>query len=121
MILSFAVVTQLDRRRAAAAPAPACAEAVYAVDLYVSENCPSCRSLKHLVANMEAARRDAVRITVLEAGDDLPSIVAGLGVPCAVGLNARDQPACPSVDGIGQVKSLIDRIIIRPAVTANAP
>lgn len=122
VVLCFAVVTLLDRRRAAPVPAPAtaCAEAVYAVDLYVSENCPSCRSLKQLVANMEPARRDAVRITVLEAGDELPDIVAGLGVPCAVGRDAGDQPACPSVDGIGQVKSLIDRVVIRPAATVDA-
>ncbi|WP_127506000.1 hypothetical protein [Actinoplanes solisilvae] len=118
LAISLTVLLLLERRRPAA-EAP-CTEPVFAVALYVSDHCPSCRSLKQLVSTMDAARRDAVEMTVLQPGDDLPSAAAGLGVPCAVGLGADGQPVCPAVDGIGKVKALIDRVVIRAESSAHA-
>ncbi|SCL44862.1 hypothetical protein GA0070606_0488 [Micromonospora citrea] len=91
-------------------------DAVYGVQLYTSESCPSCRALKKLVAGMEPARRDAVAETVLGPHDALPGPMAKMGLPCAQGLDAAGKPVGEPVSGIGSVKGLINSIV----VTAHA-
>jgi hypothetical protein len=115
--VTYGVVRALDRRaeQNAEAAARTCQERVSSVRLYVSEDCPACRSLKHLLRFMEPARRDAVSTTVVTGEDELPQELAELGVPCALGLDARGEPVCAPVAGIGGVKALID------SVTLSAP
>ncbi|MGX7674349.1 hypothetical protein [Plantactinospora sp. DSM 117369] len=91
-------------------------DAVYSVQLYTSESCPSCRALKKLVAGMEPARRDAVAETVLRPDGAAPGAMAEMGVPCAQGLDAAGKPVGEPVSGIGPVKALINSIV----VTAHA-
>ncbi|GCB49300.1 hypothetical protein SNL152K_6634 [Streptomyces sp. NL15-2K] len=115
--VTYGVVRTLDRRagKNSAAAAQACQDPVSSVRLYVSDDCPACRSLKHLLRFMESARRDAVSTTVVSGEDELPPELADLGVPCALGLDARGEPVCAPVSGIGGVKALID------SVTLSAP
>ena len=89
-----------------------CTDAVYSVQLYTSESCPSCRALKRLVAGMEPARRDAVAETVLGPGDAAPGAMAQMGVPCAQGRDAAGKPVGEPVSGIGAVKALINSIVV---------
>ncbi|CAM3744458.1 hypothetical protein KIPE111705_22800 [Kibdelosporangium persicum] len=115
------VVLALDRRARAIEAAKEAriverADAVYTVQLYTSESCPSCRALKKLVAGMEPARRDAVAETVLGRDDAAPGAMAEMGVPCAQGLDAAGKPVGEPVSGIGSVKALINSIV----VTAHA-
>ncbi|GIJ29577.1 hypothetical protein Vqi01_47390 [Micromonospora qiuiae] len=88
------------------------AHAVYGVQLYTSESCPSCRALKKLLAGMEPARRDAVAETVLGPDDAAPAAMAEMGVPCAQGLDAAGRPVGEPVSGIGSVKALINSIVV---------
>ncbi|MEG8275809.1 hypothetical protein [Streptomyces sp. AHA2] len=116
---TYGVVRALDRRaeQNSEATAQACQERVSAVRLYVSDDCPACRSLKHLLRFMEPARRDAVSTTVVSGESELPPEMTDLGVPCAQGLDARGEPVCPPVAGIGGVKALIDSVTLTsPAV-----
>ncbi|AZM57250.1 hypothetical protein DMA15_35725 [Streptomyces sp. WAC 01529] len=115
--VTYGTVRALDRRaeRNSTAQAAACEERVSSVRLYVSDDCPACRSLKHLLRFMEPARRSTVTTTVVKGEDELPPNLADLGVPCAQGLDARGEPVCGPVSGIGGVKALID------SVTLSAP
>lgn len=107
---TLAVLFVADRR-ARREPAPVtCDEKVVAVRLYVSDDCPSCRSLKHLISTMEPGRRQAVTTRVVAVGSNVPW--PGLGVPCAIGLDAAGNEVCTPVDGVGAVKRLIDSITL---------
>jgi hypothetical protein len=99
------------RARRVAEPAR-CDESIFGVQVYVTDDCPSCRSLKQLLTTMEPARQTAVAMTLLRRGDELPDGWSGLGVPSAVGLDASGTPVCAPVDGIGAVKNLIDTVTI---------
>lgn len=83
------------------------------VRIYVSDDCPSCRSLKALLATVEAARRDAVVLTRIESGKELTGPLSGLGVPCAVAVGESGEQVGSPVVGIGAVKALVDGIVIR--------
>ena len=102
----------LDRRAAAGIGVPACDEPVRGVRVYISGSCPACRSLGSLLEKLETARRSLVNTVVLREGDALPAALQGLGVPCAMGLDAAGQMICAPVSGIGDVKALVDRVVI---------
>ncbi|NBE93943.1 hypothetical protein FE391_08305 [Nonomuraea sp. KC401] len=91
-------------------------DAVYGVQLYTTESCPSCRALKKLVAGMEPARRDAVVETVLGPDDAAPGAMAAMGVPCAQGLDGDGRRVGEPVSGIGSVKALINSIVVTARV-----
>lgn len=116
--LTYAAVLLADRRSPAPAAAP-CIATVHAVHVYVADDCPSCRSLKHLLRQVEPARLDTVRTTVVARDAELPGDLRGLGVPCAQGLDAAGRPVCPPVSGIGGVKGLVDRVTIVAAVRSG--
>ncbi len=112
--VTYGTVRMLDRRRAAedgAAP-QASQKRIESIRLYVSAECPACRSLKHLVQSMEPARREAISTTVISADDELPETMSGLGVPCALGLDEFGECVSVPVSGIGNVKALIDSITL---------
>ncbi|WP_203912653.1 hypothetical protein [Rhizocola hellebori] len=100
------------RRRNTRAIPSACAERISGVHLFISEDCPSCRSLSYLLSMMEAARLSAVTTTVIEAEREMPQALHGLGVPSALPLDAAGNPICSPVSGIGAVKMLINSITI---------
>lgn len=113
---TLVVLLSVDRRRAAAQEAvPVCAEQVSAVRLYVADDCPSCRSLKHLLAAGEPERLAATTLVTVAREAELPGVLHGLGVPCAVGLDAAGEPVCTPVSGIGAVKGLVDSITLAGA------
>jgi len=101
----------LDHRRTPVEAA--CDTPIVAVRLYESSTCPACRSLERLLGSMADDRRDAVETTVLQDGQSLPDRLSGLGVPCAIGIDADGNEACEPVSGVGDVKALIDRITVR--------
>jgi hypothetical protein len=103
---------RLDRRAAAGPGVEGCDEPVRGVRVYVSENCPACRSLSSLLAKLEGARRSLVDTVVVGDKDALPPTLQGIGVPAATGLDAAGQMICSPVSGIGDVKALVDRIVI---------
>jgi hypothetical protein len=103
---------QLDRRAAAGTGVAPCDEPVRGVRVYISASCPACRSLGSLLEKLETARRSLVNTVVLNEGDGLPAPLQGLGVPCAMGLDAAGQMICAPVSGIGDVKALVDRVVI---------
>jgi hypothetical protein len=103
---------QLDRRSAAGSGARDCAEPVRSVRVYVSENCPACRSLGSLLTRMEGTRRALVNTVVVREKESLPRVLQDLGVPCAIGLNSAGQVVCAPVSGIGDVKALVDQVVI---------
>ncbi len=105
------VLWLLDRR--APAVQAACSTPIVGVRLYESSTCPACRSLERLLGSMADARRNAVHTTVLPEGENLPERLSGLGVPCAIGVDAHGNEACEPVSGVGEVKALIDRITVR--------
>jgi len=110
-LTTLVAVLLVDRRRRDAQEAvPPCEERVSGVLLYVSGNCPACRSLKQVLVSMEPARRDAIRTTVIDSDKELPESLSGLGVPCAIPLDAAGQPICAPASGIGGVKALINTI-----------
>jgi hypothetical protein len=120
-VLVTGVVLGLDRRARALEAAKETqvmtnTGAVYSVQLYTSDSCPSCRALRKLLAGMEPARRDAVTETVLGREAPAPGSMAEMGVPCAQGLDAAGNPVGEPVSGIGPVKALINSIV----VTAHA-
>jgi hypothetical protein len=108
----LAVLWQLDRRAAAGSGEPECAEPVRGVRVYVSENCPACRSLGTLLARMEDTRRSLVSTVVVRETEGLPAALQGLGVPCAIGLDRAGEAICSPVSGIGDVKALVDKVVI---------
>jgi hypothetical protein len=85
---------------------------VRSVRVYVSENCPACRSLGALLTRMEATRRALVSTVVVHEKESLPRALQGLGVPCAIGLDSAGQVVCSPVSGIGDVKALVDQAVI---------
>jgi hypothetical protein len=85
---------------------------VRGVRVYISASCPACRSLGSLLERLEAARRSLVNTVVVSEQDGLPAALQGLGVPCATGLDATGQMICTPVSGIGDVKALVDRVVI---------
>jgi hypothetical protein len=103
---------QLDRRSAEGAGPRDCAEPVRSVRVYVSENCPACRSLGSLLTRMEGTRRALVSTVVVHEKASLPRALQGLGVPCAIGLDSAGQVVCSPVSGIGDVKALVDQVVI---------
>jgi hypothetical protein len=118
------VLGALDRRAGPRPAAPACGEPVAAVRVYVSEDCPACRSLATLLGSLEEARRSLVHSTVVRGKEDLPAALQGLGVPSAQALDGAGAPICAPVSGIGDVKALVDRLVIggaAPAAGAGAP
>ncbi len=112
-VVLVVVLRHFDRRAAEGTDAPPCLEPVLGVRLYVSSSCPACRSLHTLIDRMEPARRDSITTVVLNPGDERPAGFDGLGVPSATGLDAAGEPVCSPVAGIGDVKALIDRIVVR--------
>jgi hypothetical protein len=106
------VLWRLDRRHAASTGARDCAEPVRSVRVYVSENCPACRSLGSLLTRMEGTRRALVNTVVVREKESLPRALQGLGVPCAIGLDSAGQIVCAPVSGIGDVKALVDQLVI---------
>jgi hypothetical protein len=102
----------LDRRAAAPDSGPACTEPVRSVRVYVSESCPSCRSLGSLLERMEDTRRALVSTIVVREQESMPKALQGLGVPSAIGLSGAGNVVCAPVTGIGNVKSLVDRVVI---------
>ncbi|WP_434599942.1 hypothetical protein [Streptomyces sp. A5-4] len=114
--VTYGVVRTIDRRQDAKSP-QSCDKQVSSVRLFVSDDCPACRSLKHLLTFMEPARRDTVSTTVVNAEAQLPQELADLGVPCALGLDVHGEPVCAPASGIGGVKALIDSVtLVAPAV-----
>jgi len=110
-LTTLVAVLLVDRRRRDAQEAvPPCEERVSGVLLYVSGHCPACRSLMQVLGSMEPARRDAIRTTVIDSDKELPESLSGLGVPCAIPLDAAGQPICAPASGIGGVKALINTI-----------
>jgi hypothetical protein len=107
-----ALLWRLDRRTAAGTGARACDEPVRGVRVYVSADCPACRSLGSLLEKLETARRSLVNTIVVSEQDGLPPALQGIGVPCAMGLDAAGQMVCTPVSGIGNVKALVDRVVI---------
>jgi hypothetical protein len=107
-----ALLWQLDRRDAAGTGGGDCAEPVRGVRVYVSENCPACRSLSSLLARMEDTRRTLVSTVVVRESESLPAALQGMGVPCALGLNSAGEAICSPVSGIGDVKALVDKVVI---------
>ena len=101
----------LDRRKPPVEAA--CDAQIVAVRLYESSTCPACRSLERLLGSMADDRREAVDTTVLQEGQSLPDRMSGLGVPCAIGIDAGGNEVCEPVSGVGEVKALIDRIVVR--------
>jgi hypothetical protein len=116
----LAVLWQLDRRAVAGTGAPACAEPVRSVRVYVSENCPACRSLGTLLARMDDTRGSLVSTVVVHETQALPPALQGLGVPCATALDAGGQAICSPVSGIGDVKALVDKVVIGVDEPAHA-
>lgn len=115
--LTLGTVLAADRRRAAkTGPGAPCPQRIGGVRLYVSDDCPSCRSLKRLLLTVEPARREAVVTSTVERDSELPDTMAGLGVPCAQPLDQAGRPICAPVSGIGAVKALVDSITIAPTV-----
>jgi hypothetical protein len=114
------LLRQLDRRAVEASGAPQCAEPVRGVRVYVSENCPACRSLGTLLARMEDTRRSLVSTVVVHETQALPTALQGLGVPCAIGLDAAGEAICSPVSGIGDVKALVDKVVIGVDELAHA-
>ena len=108
----LALLWHLDRRAVAGTDAPQCAEPVRGVRVYVSENCPACRSLGTLLARMEDTRRSLVSMVVVHESQALPTALQGLGVPCAIGLDSAGEAICSPVSGIGDVKALVDKVVI---------
>jgi hypothetical protein len=108
----LALLWQLDRRAVAGTGAPRCAEPVRGVRVYVSENCPACRSLGTLLARMEDTRRSLVSTVLVHETQALPAELQGLGVPCAIGLDGAGEAICSPVSGIGDVKALVDKVVI---------
>jgi hypothetical protein len=102
----------LDRRAPAGTGAAACDEPVRGVRVYISASCPACRSLGSLLEKLETARRSLVNTVVVSEHDGLPAALQGLGVPCATGLDSAGQMICAPVSGIGDVKALVDRVVI---------
>lgn len=109
-VATLAVVRVVDARRREEPSGPPCTQQVRGVELFISDSCPSCRSLKDLLALMEPARRDAVVTTVVQRGEKLPDGMTS--VPSARALDAAGSPICAPVDGIGAVKALIDTITL---------
>jgi len=105
------VLRRLDRRSAGTG-AGDCAEPVRSVRVYVSENCPACRSLGSLLTRMEGTRRALVSTVVVREKESLPRALQGLGVPSAIALDSAGQVTCAPVSGIGDVKALVDQIVI---------
>jgi hypothetical protein len=105
------VLWLLDRRKPPVEAA--CDTPIVAVRLYESSSCPACRSLERLLGSMADDRRNAVDTTVLQEGENLPDRLSGLGVPCAIGVDAGGNEVCEPVSGVGEVKALIDRITVR--------
>ena len=103
---------RLDRRAAAGTGAHTCDEPVRGVRVYVSPDCPACRSLGSRLAKLETARRSLVSTVVVSEQDGLPPALQGIGVPCAMGLDAAGQMVCTPVSGIGDVKALVDKVVI---------
>ncbi|WP_191305290.1 hypothetical protein [Lentzea cavernae] len=102
-----------DRRRKAAEEIPSeCGEMLSGVLLFVSDDCPSCRSLKQLLDAAEPARRAAITTVVIKHADDIPEDMRKLGVPSAVGIDRLGRPVCLPVGGTGPVKALVDTITI---------
>lgn len=116
--VTLAAVLVLDRRARrieSTAAAVGYDQPIAEVRIYVTDDCPSCRSLKALLQTVERARLDAVVLTRIESGKELTGPVSGLGVPCAVAFGeSGDQVGSPVV-GIGAVKALVDGIVIRNA------
>ncbi|WP_031509576.1 hypothetical protein [Streptomyces megasporus] len=111
--VTLTVLLVVDRRREAARlHVPPCAEQIRGVRLYVADDCPSCRSLKHLLAAGEPERLAAVTMVTVAKEAELPGSLQGLGVPCATGLDAAGEPVCAPASGIGAVKGLIDGITL---------
>jgi hypothetical protein len=110
---------RLDRRAAAGGGVQACDEPVRGVRVYVSADCPACRSLGSLLERLETARRSLVSTVVVNEQDGLPPALQGIGVPCAMGLDAGGQMVCTPVSGIGDVKALVDKVVI--GLDAPAP
>lgn len=103
---------RLDRRAAAPDGGPACTEPVRSVRVYVSESCPSCRSLSTLLERMEDTRRALVSTVVVREKESMPKALRGRGVPSAIGLSGAGQVVCAPVTGIGNVKALVDQVVI---------
>lgn len=89
-----------------------CQDEVSFVRVYVSDSCPSCRSLQELFSTMEPARQDALEVNVVTGMSEMPKMLNGLGVPCAIGLGHEGGTVCAPVTGIGPVKALVDRVKI---------
>jgi hypothetical protein len=106
------VLRGLDRRSAAGTGARDCAEPVRSVRVYVSENCPACRSLGSLLTRIEGTRRALVSTVVVREKESLPRALQGLGVPSAIALDSAGEVTCAPVSGIGDVKALVDQIVI---------
>ncbi|WP_329378281.1 hypothetical protein OG625_09500 [Streptomyces sp. NBC_01351] len=118
--LTLIALLAADRRRASdAANTPPCAQHVSTVRLYVADDCPSCRSLKHLLAAVEPERLAAVSMITVAKEAELPGVMHGLGVPCAIGLDDAGEPVCAPASGIGAVKALIDGITLASVQAAG--
>ncbi|TLQ43156.1 hypothetical protein [Streptomyces marianii] len=107
------VLLAIDRRlRTAQEATLPCTEQVSAVRMYVADDCPSCRSLKHLLSAAEPERLALVTTVTVAKEAELPGVLHGLGVPCAIGLDRTGMPVCSPVSGIGAVKALVDAITL---------
>ena len=112
-VLTAVLVVDRWARRAGEEAAPAYHDRpVTGVRIYVTDGCPSCRSLKQLLRAMEPARRDAIVMTTIGDDEELPAPVSGLGVPCGVALDASGERVGAPAEGIGAVKALVDGITV---------
>ncbi|GAA2846508.1 hypothetical protein GCM10010517_03230 [Streptosporangium fragile] len=116
----FGLILILDRRREAAAMAtPPCDERIYGVRMYEAEDCPACRALKELIGKMDPIRHRTIEKVTVAMGEKLPAEVEGLGIPCAVGLDAGGKAVCVPAEGIGAVKRLIESVTIPTTAVAS--
>jgi hypothetical protein len=116
-VVMLAAVLVLDRRarRNESTATVDYDQPIIGARIYVTDECPSCRSLKALLETVEPARRDAVVLTRIESGKELTGPLSGLGVPCAVAFDESGEQVGSPVVGIGAVKALVDGIVIRNA------
>jgi hypothetical protein len=109
----------LDRRTAAKTVQAPCVDVIRGVRVYVSADCPACRSLRALLARSSEIRRAAVEVVVVRGEDELPLVVQSLPVPSATALDADGHVVCSPVTGVGDVKALVDRMVLGVVGHAN--
>ncbi|MFD9941205.1 hypothetical protein ACFWYW_44445 [Nonomuraea sp. NPDC059023] len=119
-VVIFGLILLLDRRRETTATAARpCDDRIYGVRLYGADDCPACQALKELIAKMDPIRHRTIEMVTVAMREKLPEEVDGLGIPCAVGLDAEGNVVCAPAEGIGPVKRLIESVTISATAVAS--